>query len=70
LRYLDEWSFGHIDYEQGITLAKVWESAQRQEVLSRMHVTSCIAHCTHPLTHYNEIIEVLRDTEKPHSSFL
>lgn len=70
LRYLDDWSLGQVDYKSGVTLADVWSGEQRRQVLEQMHLTGCITHCTHPLSRYNEIIEVLRDTEKPHSAFV
>ena len=70
LRFLDKWSFGQVDYEQEVTLTDVWTGERRHQVLARMHATACIAHCTHPMSRYNEIIAVLRDTEKPHSAFV
>jgi MoaA/NifB/PqqE/SkfB family radical SAM enzyme len=70
LRFLDDWSFGQIYYEQGTTLAKIWAGERRRQVLARMHATECIAHCTHPMSRYNEIIEVLRDPEGPHKAFV
>lgn len=70
LRFLDEWSFGKIDYASGITFSRLWSSAHRQSLLGRMQVTECISHCTHPMTRYNEIIEALRDKDKPHASFI
>ncbi len=70
LRYLDDWSFGQVDYKQNVTLADIWTGERRRRVLAQMHATACIAHCTHPMSRYNEIIEVLRDTEKPHSGFV
>lgn len=70
LRFLDQWSFGRVDYERGVTLKDVWLGAGRRQQLARMQATECIKHCTHPLARYNEIIEVLRDTEKPHSAFV
>ncbi len=70
LRFLDQWSFGQVDYERGITLKDIWLGECRRKQLARMHGTECIAHCTHPMVRYNEIIEVLCDTEKPHSAFV
>jgi uncharacterized Fe-S cluster-containing radical SAM superfamily protein len=70
LRFLDEWSFGQVDYHQGVTLSDIWTGERRRQVLERMHATECIAHCTHPMSRYNEIIEVLRDPQKPHSTFV
>jgi hypothetical protein len=70
LRFLDNWNFGQVDYKQGVTLAKIWAGDRRRRVLARMHATECIAHCTHPMSRYNEIIEVLRDTERPHGAFV
>lgn len=70
LRYLDTWRFGLIDYQHQVTFAAIWQSAQRQAGLQRMQATECIAHCTHPMTRYNEIIAVLKDTERPHSGFV
>jgi uncharacterized Fe-S cluster-containing radical SAM superfamily protein len=70
LRFLESWSFGRLDYQAGVTLAKIWAGERRRRVLARMHATECIAHCTHPMSRYNDIIQVLRDTEKPHSGFV
>lgn len=70
LRYLNDWCFGQVAYERGITFATIWQSTQRQRVLQRMHATDCIVHCTHPMSRYNDIVAVLRDTEKPHSGFV
>ena len=70
LRFLKEWSFGQLDYERSITLATIWNGEQRHRISERMGMTQCIAHCTHPMTRYNEIIEVLRDKDKFHSGFV
>ncbi len=70
LRYLADWRMGQIDYTQGMTFAAIWQGERRKAVMARMHATSCIAHCTHPLTRYNDIIAVLRDAEHPHSGFV
>lgn len=70
LRFLEQWSFGQVDYEQDVTLTDIWAGEHRRQVLARMHATECIAHCTHPMSRYNAVIEVLRDTEKPHSGFV
>ena len=70
LRFLDSWSFGQVNYEQDTTLADVWAGERRRRVLAQMHATECIAHCTHPMSRYNNIIEVLRDAEKSHSGFV
>jgi hypothetical protein len=70
LRFLDKWSLGQVDYERGVTLADVWSGERRRQRLERMHRATCIAHCTHPMTRYNEIIEVLRDAAKPHAAFV
>ena len=70
LRFLEQWSFGRVDYEQGITPKDIWLGDVRRRQLARMQATECIAHCTHPLARYNEIIEVLRDTDRPHSAFV
>lgn len=70
LRGLSGWSFGRLDYAAGRNLAALWGAKQRRETLERMHRTECIAQCTHPLARYNEMIEVLRDRERPHSQFV
>ena len=70
LRFLDDWAFGCVDYEQGVTLADIWAGERRRHILARMKETECIAHCTHPLARYNEIIEVLQDVEKHHCAFV
>jgi MoaA/NifB/PqqE/SkfB family radical SAM enzyme len=70
LRALPQWSFGRVDYERGIGFASIWNGPQRRDVLGRMHRTECIGHCTHPLSRYNEIVEVLRAGEGRHSQFV
>lgn len=70
LRALPGWSFGQLDYAADIGFLTLWYGQQRQQTLTRMHRTECIQHCTHPLSRYNEIIEVLRDKERPHSQFV
>ncbi|MBM4093209.1 MAG: radical SAM protein [Planctomycetes bacterium] len=70
LRALPAWSFGQLDYAQGIGFRQLWDGRQRKDVLARMHRTECIQRCTHPAARYNEIIEVLRDGERPHSQFV
>ena len=70
LRALGGWSFGRLNYAAGQNLAALWRGEQRREILERMHRTECIAHCTHPLSRYNEMIEVLKDRERPHSQFV
>jgi len=70
LRALTEWSFGRLDYDAGRDLAAIWSGGQRRNSLAKMHRAECIAHCTHPLARYNEMIEVLRDQQRPHSQFV
>lgn len=70
LRALPEWSFGRLDYPGGVGFGTLWHGPRRREVLSRMHRTECIRHCTHPLSRYNGMIEVLRDVKRYHSEFI
>lgn len=70
LRALPEWSMGTLDYAAGRGFRALWQSARRQQVLARMHRAECLQHCTHPLARYNEIIELLRHAERPHSAFV
>jgi MoaA/NifB/PqqE/SkfB family radical SAM enzyme len=70
LRFRKSWSFGQVDYDRDVALTDIWAGDRRRRVLARMHATECIAHCTHPMARYNEIIEVLRDAEKPHCAFV
>ncbi|WP_133511186.1 radical SAM protein [Candidatus Thiosymbion oneisti] len=70
LRALPDWAMGRLDYAAGVGFAQLWRSKRRREVLARMHRTACIRHCTHPLARYNELIEVLRDSDRPHSQFV
>lgn len=70
LRALPEWRFGRLAYAEGVGFRAVWQGDLRRAVLARMHRTECINHCTHPLTRYNEMIEVMRDQERPHSQFV
>ena len=70
LRALPQWSFGCLNYSAAIGFKELWAGEQRSQTLERMHQTQCIQHCTHPLARYNEMIEVLRDRERPHSQFV
>lgn len=70
LRALDDWCFGRLDFARGVGFAQVWAGRRRAEVLARMHATACIAHCTHPLSRYNEIIEALRIEGPAHVEFV
>jgi hypothetical protein len=70
LRALPKWAFGRLDYENGVGFSALWQGSRRHAVLAEMHQTNCIQHCTHPLARYNEMIEVLRDSERPHSQFV
>jgi organic radical activating enzyme len=70
LRSLPEWSFGQLDYGKGIGFAQLWTASPRRSILARMQRTVCLPHCTHPLSRYNDIIELLRDAERPHSQFV
>jgi sulfatase maturation enzyme AslB (radical SAM superfamily) len=70
LRALPQWSMGRLDYGTGVGLRQLWRGERRRDVLDRMHRTDCIGHCTHPLSRYNEIVEVLRHPERWHSEFV
>lgn len=70
LRALKDWQMGRLDYLAGIGFAQIWHGERRRRVLARMHRTECIRYCTHPLSRYNEMIEVLRDGKKWHSEFV
>lgn len=70
LRFHDKWSFGQLNYEKGVTLGKIWCSNRRRKILAKMRRIQCISYCTHPMARYNEIIEVLRDKDRPHAGFV
>ena len=70
LRGIREYSFGTVDYENGICLSIIMEGKRRKEVLKKMKNTECLGHCTHPLEKTNELIEYLSLPEKFHSSFI
>lgn len=70
LRAIPTWSFGRLDYPNGVGFAHIWAGPQRETTLTRMHRTDCITHCTHPLSRYNEAIEVLQLPQRPHSQFV
>lgn len=70
LRGIREYSFGTIDYGNGISLSAIMRGERRKEVLKRMKNTECLGSCTHPLTKINELIEYLSLPEKFHSSFI
>lgn len=70
LRSLAQYRLGTLDRERGLGLAEVLQSDSAREVLGRMRQAACLAHCTHPLTRINEIVEYLRLPHRRHSSFL
>ena len=70
LKGLREFSFGRINYDEGLSLRVVSESEQRDKRLERMRKAECLNHCTHPFAKINEIIEYLSLPEKYHSSFI
>jgi hypothetical protein len=70
LRGLASWGMGKLDYEHGCGFTDLWAGPDRTRVLEKMRRGECLPHCTHPMTRYNEIIEVLRDDERPHSQFV
>jgi MoaA/NifB/PqqE/SkfB family radical SAM enzyme len=70
LRGIPFFSYGKIDYSQGVTLFSVLNSVQKEKSFNSMRSTECIQYCTHPLKKVNEIIEYLKLPDKFHSSFL
>lgn len=70
LRGIKEFSFGQIEYEMDKNLSMIMSSQKRRKVIDRMKRTSCLEHCTHPLSRPNEIIEYLSRPKKHHSSFI
>ncbi|MCL2787147.1 MAG: radical SAM protein [Micrococcales bacterium] len=70
LRALPGWELGRLDYAVGHGWSQAWKSPTRAAVLDRMRRTECLAHCTHPVQRYNEVIETLRDSDPPHRQFL
>lgn len=70
LRGIKEFSFGRVDYDNGLSLRSVMRGEKRKQSLTRMHNAECLRYCTHPLTKINEIIEYLSLSEKYHSSFI
>jgi sulfatase maturation enzyme AslB (radical SAM superfamily) len=70
LRGIKTFSFGKINYSEGISLRVIMESEQRQQRLKRMRQVECLGHCTHPLEKINALIEYLSLPHKYHSSFI
>jgi MoaA/NifB/PqqE/SkfB family radical SAM enzyme len=70
LRGLAPWAMGRLDYAARQGFAALWAGRERAEVLAKMQRGECLPHCTHPMARYNEMIEVLRDLERPHSQFV
>src|SRR3989344_3600630 len=69
LRFIDEFSIGTLDYENGDTFKKIWHSQERKEVMDKIHKTECIRFCTHPMSKYNEVIEYLNISQH-HRGFI
>jgi MoaA/NifB/PqqE/SkfB family radical SAM enzyme len=70
LRGIKTYSFGRINYDEGISLRLIMESEQRRQRLKRMRQVECLGHCTHPLEKINALIEYLSLPQKHHSSFI
>jgi len=70
LKGRQEFSFGRINYDEGISIRTILESEQRDKRQQRMHHVECLKHCTHPFAKINEIMEYLLLPEKFHSSFI
>lgn len=70
LRGIKDFSFGKINYDDGISLTSIMGSEKRKQSLAKMQKVECLKYCTHPLTKINELIEYLSLPEKYHSSFL
>ena len=69
LRGLPDWALGTLDYGAGRGFRPIWEGALRRAVMLRIQAARCLAHCTHPLSRYNEAIEYLRGP-RYHGGFL
>ena len=70
LRNIPQFSFGQINYDNGITLRDVLSGQQRKRSLEKMRKANCLDHCTHPFSKVNEMIDYLSLPNKYHSSFL
>lgn len=70
LRGLAPWAMGKLDYAVDRGFAELWSGPQRDSVMRRMRSARCLPHCTHPMTRYNEMIEIFGDDERPHSQFV
>ena len=70
LRNIPHFSFGKINYDNGVTLLDVFSGQQRKRSLEKMRKADCLNHCTHPFSKVNEMIDYLALPYKHHSSFL
>ena len=70
LRGIKKFSFGKINYDEGISLSKLMAGQRRKKCLGKMRRVECLEYCTHPLTKINQLIEYLSLSEKHHSSFI
>jgi MoaA/NifB/PqqE/SkfB family radical SAM enzyme len=69
LRHIRAWAVGTIDYADGQSFARVWQSERRRQVMARIHNVQCIRYCTHPMSRYNEVIAYLR-SPRFHAGFV
>jgi MoaA/NifB/PqqE/SkfB family radical SAM enzyme len=69
LRSIDKWNIGTLDYNNGETFEKIWNSEQRKEIMQDIKSIKCIKSCTHPMSKYNEIIEYLK-SQQYHKGFV
>lgn len=70
LRNYNEYSFGQIDYNKGITFEKIWKGQKRCEVRNLIDNAKCLKYCTHALGRYNEFLHYKIACDKNHGSFL
>ena len=70
LRNYEEFCFGQVDYEKGMTFARIWKSQRRKEVRRLLDNAKCLKWCTHALGRYNEMIHYFKDCDKYFGNFL
>lgn len=69
LRFIEEWSIGVLNYENGDTFERLWHGEKRKEIMDKIHGIKCIRFCTHPMSRYNEVIEYLKSPQH-HKGFV
>ena len=68
LRMMDEYCYGDLTQN---TFKEIWQSEHRKKILQELIINKkCFKYCTHRFTYFNEILNYMVDSNKPHDGLL